>query len=108
MRFLIAVAFVFVAACSNGESAPPAADRAPAMPRTLTGVVVEIESTSLTNIQSFTLKDDDEVFEIFIDPAHDYGFPLAHLNEHRAGAEPVAVDVEERDGRLVALTISDV
>ncbi len=108
MRFLIAAVFVFLAACSNADPTPPAAAPTPTTPRTVTGVVVDIESRALNEVDSFTLKDGDETYEIFIDPAREYGFPLSHLNAHQTGGEPVAVDVEERDGRLVALTISDV
>jgi hypothetical protein len=56
---------------------------------------------------SFVLKDGDERYKIFISSKVDYGFPLAHLNAHRASGEPVKVDIEERNGRPVALTIED-
>ncbi|MFN2469563.1 MAG: hypothetical protein ABR583_00930 [Gaiellaceae bacterium] len=37
-----------------------------------------------------------------------YGFDLNHMEEHRINGDPVSCKVEERDGRLVALTIDDV
>ncbi len=58
-------------------------------------------------IEGFTIKDGDQEFEILIDPDAAYAFPLAHLNSHRAGAEPVRVEAETRDGKLVAVSIDD-
>jgi len=104
VRVLVAVLLVLFAACGATETT---AGSAPPTPRTITGVLVQIESTGLDDVESFTLKAGDEMFEVFIDPQRDYGFPLSHLNAHRTGGEPVAVDVEERDGRLIALTIAD-
>jgi len=72
------------------------------------GVVIEIRAGDrLGDIESFTVKDGKEQFVIHVDPHAKYDFPLGHLNAHRAGAEPVRVDVESRDGKLVAVSISD-
>lgn len=75
--------------------------------RELTGVVVSVRSQGLTEVTGFTLKDGDRLYDIAVDPDISYSFPLDHLNAHKASAEPVAVVVEERDGRLVALEITD-
>lgn len=75
---------------------------------TVTGIVTEVESTGLNEVESFELKSGDEVRTILIDDSVDYGFPLGHLEEHRVGALPVEVEIEERDGRLYAVTIVDV
>lgn len=96
------LALVALSACS----AEPAGTE-PENPR-LEGVVVAIDSASIDDITSFTLKDGDETYEIYIADDVEYGFPLGHLQEHVQGAEPVAVDTEERDGKLYALTIEDV
>lgn len=72
------------------------------------GVVVDIQTGSgFGEVESFTVKDGSEEFEIFVDPDVTYDFPLAHLNSHRAGAEPVRVQAETREGKLVAIAISD-
>jgi hypothetical protein len=100
------IVLLVLAACS---SEPPAAEPTaePENPR-LEGVVLAIESTSLDDVTSFTLKDGDETYEIYIADDVEYGFPLGHLQEHVQQAAPVAVDTEERDGKLYALTIEDV
>ncbi len=84
-------------ACAGDEPAPTE----------LTGVILEIESEGLDDVRSFTLRSEGETYEILIDPELDYGFPLSHLNSHRATADPVVVDLEERDGELFALSIED-
>ena len=73
----------------------------------LRGVVVDIESRALGDVQSFTLKDLDKTYEIYIDPEITYEFPVSHLAAHRAAAEPILVGTETRDGRLYALSIAD-
>lgn len=76
--------------------------------REIVGVVVDIRTgTGFGEVKSFTVKEGAEEFEIFPDPDVTYDFPLAHLNAHRIGAEPVRVEAEIRDGKLVALAISD-
>ncbi|HVL65220.1 MAG TPA: hypothetical protein VM573_08650 [Actinomycetota bacterium] len=92
---------MLLAACGGGEETPAA-------PAVIEGVILDIESESLGEVESFTLKDGDRTFEIFIDPEVDYGFPLSHLNEHMVSSEPVRCELEERDGKLYAQTIEDV
>lgn len=44
---------------------------------------------------------------MLVDPDATYDFPLAHLNAHHAGAEPVRIEAIMRDGRLVTTEIGD-
>ena len=44
---------------------------------------------------------------ILLDRGRDYGFDLGHLEEHRNQKLPVLVEVEEADGRTVAVKIED-
>jgi hypothetical protein len=77
-------------------------------PEQVTGVILEVESESLGDVTSFTLKEGDTEYEIFIADDVEYGFALSHLQEHLTSADPVAVDLELReDDRLYALTIED-
>ncbi|MGH2748272.1 MAG: hypothetical protein ACRDKB_10150 [Actinomycetota bacterium] len=102
MRRYIVVAVtltLLVPACDGGDDADAPAE--------VTGVVVEIDSRGLGDVRGFTVRDGDEVYEISIDPNIDYGFNLGHLNEHRATAEPVRVELEERGDQLVARSIED-
>jgi len=52
-------------------------------------------------------KDGSKKSEIFVDPEATYDFPLAHLNAHRAGADPIRVEAVMRDCKLVAIEIGD-
>lgn len=93
---------VTVAACADTGAKGPAA------PDQVTGVIVEIDSQSIDEVTSFTLKDGDVTYDIYIAEDVDYGFPLGHLQEHVQASEPVTVDLEERDDdKLYALTIED-
>jgi hypothetical protein len=73
----------------------------------ITGVIIDIDSSGLNDVTSFTLKDGDENYEIFIDEEIDYGFPLGHLHEHVQTSVPMVVDTVERDGKLYAVMIVD-
>jgi hypothetical protein len=72
-----------------------------------TGVVTDITSAGIGQVESFELKSGDETLEILIDPDLEYGFDLGHLHEHLASSDPVIVDLEERDDGVYALTIED-
>lgn len=76
-------------------------------PSELTGVIVDVTSSGLNQVSSFELRAEGTNHAIHIDDDVDYGFPLGHLQEHVASAEPVRVELEERDGELFALTIED-
>lgn len=99
---LVASGLIVASGCAaDGE---PAAND----PELVTGVVVEIESHGLGEVESFTLKDGDATYEVFIADDVDYDFPLGHLSEHRVGADPITVRLERRsDDRLYALSIDD-
>lgn len=90
------------AGCANGGSEEERA------PNVVEGVVVDVEAASLGEVQSFTVKDGDETYEVLVDSERDYGFPVSHLSEHIASADPVRVELEQRNGRLYAVTIEDV
>ena len=96
----MAVALILGVACGgDGEEAEA--------PSQLTGIITDIDGETIAEIQGFTLKADDETYEIRIADDIEYDFPLSHLHEHLVGAEPVEVDLEERDDELYALSIED-
>lgn len=82
-------------------------ERQPGPRAEVVGVVVDVQGAGLGEVESFSLKRGDRTLEIFIDPRADYSFPPAHLHDHLASSQPVRVETEERDGRLVALAIED-
>ena len=66
-----------------------------------TGVVIDIESAALGQVDSFTLRTPDGRTIDFstVDTRFDQaGFPPQHLQEHRALAEPVRVTYQVLDG----------
>ncbi len=73
----------------------------------LTGIVSDVEATSLVDVTSFTLRAEGEIYEIAIDPEITYSFPPQHLRSHAISSEPVKVEIEDRDGVLTALTLED-
>jgi hypothetical protein len=73
----------------------------------LEGVIVAVDSAALDDVNSFTLKDGDQTYEVYIADDIDYGFPLGHLQVHVQEALPVVVETETRDGQLYALSIED-
>ncbi len=98
-RLACALALSVLVACSSTPASPSH--------RVITGVVTDIESgKGFGEVESFVVKEDDELHRVYIDDDV-AGFPLAHLNAHRAGAEPVRVEAAVRDGRLVAVSIRD-
>lgn len=99
MRAVVVIAVLLLAGC--GEAADDAA------PSELTGVIVDVTSSGLNEVSSFELRAEGENHTISIADDVDYGFPLGHLQEHVASAGPVKVELEERDGELIALTIED-
>jgi hypothetical protein len=98
------------AACGGDEAEEPAGGDTVAAedaPEEVTGVLLDVESEGVGEVTSFTLKEGDDTYEIFIADDVDYGFNLGHLNEHLTTGDPVRVPLEERDGKLYALSIDD-
>ena len=87
---------LFAGACAGGEQPPPSE---------VVGVITEIDSDGGDETRFEVRADDDETYEILVAEDVDYGFDLDHLYEHEAGADPVRCRLEERDGRLSALSI---
>lgn len=74
---------------------------------TVTGLVVDVQG-DLTSVSEFTvLTGEGERLTLVPSEDGDYDFPLPHLRDHLRNGEPVEVRYERRDGRLVALDLSD-
>ncbi len=97
----VAGALLLAVACGGDAASPPA-------PSNVTGTIVDVEPAE-GQPTNFTLETEDgDAYTIDIDPEVDYGFDLAHLHKHHETGDPVAVDLEERDGTLYAQSIEDV
>jgi len=79
-------------------------------PRTAAGFVVDVKSTSLTQIDSFTLRTQEGTEMVFgVGPLELDGgaFPAGHLREHMALAQAIAVAYREENGERVAYRLAD-
>jgi len=77
---------------------------------TAAGIVVNVEGTTVTDIQAFTLRTQpgqDVRFEVGQLEMADGAFPASHLREHMALASAVVVDYRPDGERLVAFRLSD-
>ena len=76
------------------------------------GVIIDVQASSLTEIDSFTLRTNEGqtlVFRIAPDarPDLEEGFVPGHLRSHAALAEQVEVFYREESGELLALRLVD-
>ncbi len=79
-------------------------------PQTVAGFVVDVKSTSLTEIQSFTLRTQDGRELVFrVGPLELDGgaFPAGHLRQHMALNQAVAVAYREEGGERVVYRLVD-
>lgn len=77
---------------------------------TAAGFVVEVKSTSLTQVDSFTIRTQDGQQLVFrVGPLELDGgaFPAGHLREHMALTQGVAVAYREENGERVAYRLVD-
>lgn len=79
-------------------------------PRTVAGFVVDVKSTSLTEIQSFTIRTQEGqelVFRVGTLELDGGAFPAGHLREHMALNQAIAVAYHEEGGERVAYRLVD-
>ncbi len=79
-------------------------------PQTVAGFVVDVKSTSLTQVDSFTLRTQDGQELVFrVGPLELDGgaFPAGHLREHMALNQAVAVAYREEVGERIAYKLVD-
>lgn len=100
---VVAVAIVAVAVAASGVlgGSPE---------QSVTGVVIRVDSTGLTEVQGFDLREDDGTvlhFELGTLDMSPPAFNPQHLTAHQATAEPVKVTYEDQGGRLVATRLED-
>jgi hypothetical protein len=89
----------------GGSNGGPDAGQGGNTPSELTGVITEISGAG-NAIDGITLRTDDgETHVIALDPAIDYGFPLALLEEYKSTGQRLNVSLERRNNRLYATLI---
>ncbi len=97
IRALILAVGIAVAACGP-------------TPQTVAGFVVDVKSTGLTQIDSFTLRTPEGtelVFRVGRLELDGGAFPAGHLREHMALNQAVAVAYREENGERVAYRLAD-
>ena len=97
MRSLLLSLLIVLAACD------PA-------PQTMAGFVIDVKSTSLTEIQTFTLRTQDGqeiVFKVGALELDGGAFPAGHLRQHMALNAAVAVAYRMENGERVAYRLVD-
>lgn len=79
-------------------------------PSTAAGFVVDVKSTSITQVESFTLRTPEGselVFRVGALELDGGAFPAGHLREHMALAQAVTVAYREINGERVAFRLAD-
>ena len=74
-----------------------------------TGVVIAVDSTSLTDVKGFTIRTPDGRTVVFtLGPLENASqFAPGHLNEHVATAVPVLVTYRDENGQRVVVRLED-
>ena len=78
--------------------------------KTAAGFVVEVKGTSLTQVDSFTIRTQDGqqlVFRVGALELDGGAFPAGHLREHMALTQGVAVAYREENGERIAYRLVD-
>jgi hypothetical protein len=88
------------------ESASPTGEP---LRQTEVGVVIDLDSASLTDVEGFTIRTPDGRTVVFRIGELENGveFPPAHLGVHMADAYPVLVTYVEQDGERVVVRLDD-
>lgn len=79
-------------------------------PSSVAGFVVDMRSTSITQVDSFTLRTPEGteiVFRVGRVELDGGAFPAGHLREHMALGEPVAVAYRNENGEKIAFRLVD-
>ena len=76
---------------------------------TETGLVVDVQQSSLTSVEGFRLQTPDGRIVEFstIGTRFDQAFPVQHLGEHQALAQPITVTYRIADGRNQVVKLAD-
>jgi hypothetical protein len=99
VRSVLLLLLLSAVACGSAEPV--------AIPDEVVGTIIAIQRNDRGTIESFTVQQAGQEYDIRIDPSVAYGFDLEHLEEHRAQRLPVRVTVEQRGDLGYATQILD-
>lgn len=97
MRLAIAILIVVLGGCQQQSGAAQ-------------GIVVDVKSASVTQVDTFTLRTADGrelVFQVGPLELDGDAFPAGHLREHMALGEPIQVLFRDENGASVAYRLTD-
>ena len=92
--------------CTATEPAPDPSLSPSPPPSEVTGLITKLTYDG-EQLTSFVVESGESSVEILIDPEHDYGFNLDHLEQHRDKEQPVLVTIDARGEALYAVEIND-
>jgi hypothetical protein len=101
---LLLVGLLVVSACASPPAAPPS--------HTIRGVLVDVESRGLQQLDRFSIRTDSGE-ELTFTPAPNFNqgelhaMTPGHMRQHMALADPVTVTYRDDGGHLVALSATD-
>jgi hypothetical protein len=106
-------AAVLVLLVGAGCSAAAATGPSPAPTQTARGVLLEVVSPGIQQVDRFTLRTDDgQLLSFVADPNFNAGathvMTPGHMRQHMALADPVVVTYRDDNGTLIALSATDV
>lgn len=107
-RYLLLVALVAAVSFGACSNASEGGNEPVDPPSQAEGLITEIRPEEGDPETLVLETETDGSLEVTIADDIDYGFDLNHLHEHMDGDLPVRVELEERDGQAVALSIEDV
>lgn len=75
-------------------------------PKTVRGLLIQVDSRSLTELERVTLRTDEGLILTFRVEG-EAGITPGHAREHMVGAEPVTIHYREGPGGPIAVLITD-
>ena len=106
MRIVLVLLLAAAMSCTAAEPAPDPRPSPSPPPSEVSGLITELTYDG-DQLASFVVESEESSFEILIDPEHEYGFNLKHLEQHRDKELPVLVTIDVRDDGLYAVEIND-
>jgi len=83
-----------------------------AQPKTIRGVLIDVQSPSIQRVERFVVRTDDGRELDFVaasdfNAGESHAMSPGHMRQHMALADPVTVTYREEGGQLVALGLTD-
>lgn len=107
MARALVLSLIVLTACGGSEGTQPPNPIVVPPTNPITGLLTNLERDAGDTITALTLDVEGTSYRILVDPERDYGFDLAHMDEHLSQMLQVSVSFEERSGAVYATAIDD-